>query len=199
MKQIKVQITFLEEILGTAAADPAVHEKYIASKAPDAPSLEEEVAALGADEVVERTRTVFARDENGSPVIWDYQIRGFFKSKASALKKVAGTRSSGLKAHKKEIDELIFVRPRKIPLVFAGEPGNCQRPLRADTPQGSRVALANSETVPAGATCSFTVVCINDKDVELVREWLEMGEFNGLGQWRNSGKGAFAVDTFEVA
>ena len=28
-------------------------------------------------------------------------------------------------------------------------------------------------------------------DVEYVREWLDYGRLNGIGQWRNSGKGRF--------
>lgn len=42
MKEIKVKLTFLEEVLGTASADKEIHGKFIASKAPDAPSMEEE-------------------------------------------------------------------------------------------------------------------------------------------------------------
>lgn len=37
MKELKVRLTFLEEILGTASADPEIHETFIASNAPDAP------------------------------------------------------------------------------------------------------------------------------------------------------------------
>ena len=191
MKTMKVRLTFIDEVLGTASADPEIHATYIASKAPDAVTLEEEVAALGAEEVIEKGMTVFPRNEDGVPILWAYQIRGFFKAKCSALRKVKDTKSSKLKAFKKEIDELIFVEPKQIPLVFDGKVGSCQRPLRAETMQGPRVALANSETVPAGATCEFEVVCISDGDIELVREWLDMGKWNGLCQWRNGGKGRF--------
>ena len=43
MKELKVRLTFLEEVLGTANAEKDIHEKFIASKAPDAPSREQEV------------------------------------------------------------------------------------------------------------------------------------------------------------
>lgn len=46
MKELKVRLTFLEEVLGTANAEKDIHEKFIASKAPDAPSREQEVEAL---------------------------------------------------------------------------------------------------------------------------------------------------------
>ena len=51
METVHVRLTFTEDVLGTANADKKVHSEFIASKAPDAPSREEEVAALGADEV----------------------------------------------------------------------------------------------------------------------------------------------------
>ncbi len=191
MKTMKVRLTFIDEVLGTASADPEIHATYIASKAPDAATLQEEVAALGAEEVTEKAMTVFPRNEDGVPILWAYQIRGFFKAKCSALRKVKDTKSSKLKAFKKEIDELIFVEPKQIPLVFDGEMGSCQRPLRAETMQGPRVALANSETVPSGATCEFEIICIADGDMEIVKEWLDMGKWNGLCQWRNGGKGRF--------
>lgn len=43
MKEMKVRLTFLEEVFGTASSDPEIHESYIASNAPDAPSRKEEV------------------------------------------------------------------------------------------------------------------------------------------------------------
>ncbi len=107
------------------------------------------------------------------------------------LRKVSGTESSKCKAFKKEIDGLIFVKERQIPLHFDGDMGKCVRPLRASTPQGERVALASSETVPAGATLEFTIQCFVPGDMDMVREWLDYGEFRGLGAWRNSGKGKF--------
>lgn len=195
MKEIKVKVTFNDEVLGTASADPEIHREFVASKAPDAPSMEEEVAALGVDAMVERGMTVFPR-KDGRPILYDYQIRGFFKDACSALRKVKGTESFKVKAYKKVIDGLVFVTPREIPLEFEGEVGSCQRPLRAQTAAGERVALANSETVPEGTTAEFTVMIIDDALEDLVVEWLDYGVLKGIGQWRNSGKGRF---TWEVA
>ena len=188
--EIKVRLTFTEEVLGTASSNPEIHDEFIASKAPDAMSREEEVAALGVEEVVEKSMTIFPK-QDGKPFLYDYQIKGFFKDACGMLRKVKGSESSKVKAYKKEIDGLIFVEPRIIPLVFEGEIGSCQRPLRASTAQGERIALANSETVPAGTTIEFTVKCFLDSDASLVREWLDYGALRGIGQWRNSGKGKF--------
>lgn len=178
-------------MLGTASGNPDIHDEFIASNAPDAPSREEEIAAIGVDAAQEKSKTVFPRGADGRPILWDYQIKGAFKDAAGMLRKVSGSKSSALKAYKKEIDGLIFVEPRQIPIVFEGEVGNCQRPLRAQTMQGERVALASSETVPAGAELNFTVTCLVDADMAAVEEWLDYGQLRGLGQWRNSGKGRY--------
>lgn len=191
MKQMKVRIEFLEDILGTANADKDVHSEFIASKAPDAPTREEEVASLGVEEVEHKEMTIFPRLEDGTPFLWDYQIRGFFKSAAQAMSYIGG--KSKLTAYKKKVDLLVFVKERKIPLIIpeGEEMGNCQRPLRASTMQGDRVALANSETCPAGTTAEFTIEVLQDDLMKHVIEWLDYGKYNGLGQWRNSGAGSF--------
>lgn len=54
-----------------------------------------------------------------------------------------------------------------------------------------------SEEIPAGATCEFTVICLCDEHVEVVRDWLDYGRFSGIGQWRNSGKGRFRWEEIE--
>ena len=73
----------------------------------------------------------------------------------------------------------------------------CQRPLRCSTMQGERVSIAISGEIPAGATVNFTVRCLIDEDVELVKEWLDYGQYNGLGQWRNSSKGSFYYEILD--
>jgi len=191
MKDIKVRLTFIEPILGTASGNKDLHTEFIASKAPDAKSREEEIEALGADEVERKEMTVFARDENGHPILWNYHIKGFFKHACQMLKMVKGTESEKIKAYKKLIDGLVFVNERQIPIMFEGEIGNLQRPLRAQTMQGERVALANSEMIPSGATVSFTVRILQDSLEKTILEWLDYGQYNGLGQWRSASYGSF--------
>ena len=196
ISKIKARITFFEELLGTCSGNKELHREFIASKAPDAESMEEEVAAIGVDGMMEKSMTVFPRDENGQPFLYDYQIKGFFKDACGMLTRVKTTKSSGLKAYKKIIDGLIFVEPRHIPIQTNGEIGECQRPLRAPTPQGERVALANSEEIPAGSTIEFEITMLDEKaHKDIVLEWLDYGRLRGIGQWRNSGKGRF---TYEV-
>lgn len=193
MKKMQVEITYIEELLGTASADPEIHKTFIASKAPDAATREEEVAALGVDAVEEKSTTVFPRDDDGNPFTWDYQWKGFFKDSCGMLRRVKGTHSKKLTAYKKVIDGLVMVAPRKVALELpeGEEVGMCQRPLRASTAQGERVALASSETAPRGTVQRFTVLLLDEGLVDAVIEWLDYGYMHGTGQWRNSGKGRF--------
>lgn len=209
MKTMKVRLTLTEGMLGTSPNNEDIYTEYIGSKAPDATTLEQEVAALGTDSVIEKGMTVFPRDEDGNPFVYDYQIKGFFKDSCGALSRLTGkdpetgkkakavNESGKMTAYKKVIDGLIFPKPRRIVIQMPEgmEITYCQRPLRAQTAQGERVALAISEEVPAGSVMEFEVVCLDDKHVPAVLEWLDYGQLRGLGQWRNSGKGRF---TYEV-
>lgn len=197
MKKLTVRITFTESVLGTCSANEDIYREFIGSKAPDASTIEDEVEALGADAVAEKGMTIFPKLEDGTPFFYDYQIKGFFKDTCGGLRKVKGTEASKIKAYKKEIDKLIFVEPRKIPIHFDGKIGKCERPLRAQTMQGERVSLACSEEIPSGATAEFTIVMFNDDHRDLVIEMLEYGKFSGIGQWRNSGKGRFTYELID--
>ena len=191
MKNLRVRLTLTEEALGMMPTDKEIHETYIASNAPDAPSIEEEVAAVGVEEVVEKQKTVFPRMDDGTPFFWDYQLRGMIKDALGMLRRVPSTAASKVTAYKKAVDGLIFVKERKVPIHLSGEMGDCQRPLRASGPSGERVALAHSETVPAGSWIEFTFEIWQDSLEKPVRECLDYGLRRGLAQWRNSGKGRF--------
>lgn len=201
MKEMRIRITFTEPVLGTRPADPEIHSRFVASKAPDAKTMAEEVEALGAQEVDERTKTIFMKLEDGTPYLYDYMLKGFMKEAARTLKKVPGTKTSKQTAYIKKIDNFVFVsgplkdRPRVLPLFMPIDldlaATDNQRPLRAQTPQGERVALAHSEEAPAGTFFECTVTCLVDSDMALVRELLDYGRWKGMGQWRNSGLGRF--------
>ena len=202
-ERIRVRATFIEGVLGTAPSNPEIYRDYVGSKAPDAATIEEEVEAVGVDEIVDKGTTVFPRLPDGTPFVYDYQIRGAFKDACGMLNKLTGrdsvtgkklkaaNESSKLTAYKKIIDGLIFVSPRKIPFKYDGEITICQRPLRAQTAQGERIALSSSEEIHAGAQIEFEVQCMSADQAAAVREWLDYGIFRGFGQWRNSGKGKY--------
>lgn len=197
MVTLKVKVVFDEAVLGTASANPDIHREYIASNAPDALTMKEEVEAIGTEEVFEKSMTVFPRDKDGNPIAWDYQWKGFLKDAFGSLRKVDGSACGKIKAFKKEIDGLIFVSPRQIPIELGGEMGICQRPLRAQTAQGERVALASSETVPAGSSMTFDIQMLSDSHEKAVLEALGYGRLRGFGQWRNSGCGKFHYEILD--
>ena len=201
MEKMRVKLTFIDEVLGTASSDPEIHRSYIASKGPDALTIEEELETLTVDEVTEKGMTIFSKDSNGNPVLWNYQIRGFFKSACSAMRTIKDSKSSKLKAYKKQIDLRIFVfadaddrANRMIPIRVEGDVGNCQRPLRAQTMQGERVALANSESIPAGSSIEFDIVMLDPNDKAMIEEWLDYGKLRGLGCWRNASFGRWEYE-----
>ena len=197
MITLKVKVIFDEEVLGTASANPDIHREFIANNGPDAMTIAEEVAAIGAENVFEKGMTVFPRDDKGNPIVWNYQWKGFFKDACGALKRLPGSECGKIKAYKKEIDGLVFINPRKIPITVNGEIGICQRPLRAQTAQGERVALVSSESVPAGSSMTFDIQLMLDAHEKMVMECLEYGRLRGFGQWRNSSKGIFHYEILD--
>lgn len=195
LETIKVRLTLTEDLLGTASGNKELYADYIATKAPNADMVEQEIEDFDPELALEKAMTIFPRKADGTPFLYDYQFKGFLKDSAGVLRKVSGTACSKVKAYKKEIDGLVFPRPRKIPIEVNGEIGICERPLRAQTPMGERVALSISESIPAGSTLEFEIGYMTDNMKELVMECLDYGALRGLGQWRNSGKGRF---TYEI-
>lgn len=195
MKCYRIDITLLEPMLGTAPMDRNVYSTYIAANAPKPEDGEEEVETINED----KGKTGFHRKEDGSPFLYDYVIKGFFKDAAGMLRRAQGTASAKVTAYKKVIDGMVFVEPRQI--TINGEVGVLERPLRAQTAQGERVSLASSETVSAGSTLSFDLIVFEEKTVtlDLLTEWLDYGKWRGLGQWRNAGYGRFTYTITERA
>ncbi|MBD3408405.1 MAG: hypothetical protein GF411_19940 [Candidatus Lokiarchaeota archaeon] len=210
MKTIRVKATFLEPVLGTVAGDPEIYEQFIASKRPDGVDPEEIEAIPTLEEDLEKGATVFARiNETGTPMLWDYQIRGFFKEAFKSMIDITGscidTKEKQKKYRltnytcKKTVDNHIGVTPRRVELHLpeGGELTFCQRPLRAETMRGERIALAYSEEAPAGSWVEFTITLMDDKLEEPVLQALMYGAHKGFGQWRNSGKGRFEVEILD--
>ena len=204
-----VRLTFIEAALGTQTGDPEIYKNFLATKNPlQTPEMtEEEIANLPTfEEQFERGITVFPRsvDDKGIEhvAIYGYMLKGFFKNACSALREQDKTKSSKIKAYKKKIDNLVFVNriscvyiPNEEKVYVDGRLPLCQRPLRASTAQGERIALACSEEIPEGSTVTFEITTLNDEMTDLVKEWLDYGQFNGIGCWHNAGRGRF---TYEI-
>jgi hypothetical protein len=197
MKQTtyRVEIELLTEMLGAVPKDKEVYETYIASKGTD-----------NADELdtvpdgVKGT-TGFHTDADGDIFLMDYVIKGFMKEAAKALRRMdKDSLSSKLKAYLQIINTQVHAYPRYIPIDLHGlELDDIQRPLRAQTAQGERTALARSDAAPAGSTLRFELVVLGDNlKAAVIEEWLAFGQYVGLGQWRTSGTGRFRVVRFEA-
>jgi len=201
---MKVRLTFTEPLLGTLAGDKELAKEYIASKCGgDTLNKDEAECIDNIDEELEKGSTIFNSDDKGI-LLWDYQVKGFFKDAMlaligsdkftqEALKKVSLTKYM----YKRMIDHQLFVNPRKIYLKLSGETFFVERPLRADTMRGERIALARSEAAPAGTTCEVEIVTMQKKLVPFIYECLDYGSLRGIGQWRNSGMGRFTYEEIE--
>ena len=75
MKTTKFKLTLTEEMLGSACGNPDVHKEFIAGKSADAAKMEEELAALPADVLADKAKTVFHRDADGTPMLFNYQVK----------------------------------------------------------------------------------------------------------------------------
>lgn len=193
----KVELTLMEPMLGTVPKSKQLYRDFIIKKA------EREGVKLSEEQIVEELATIEEMEEkgwtgfhteNGGPAIYNYMIKGFLKAACSSLRRVSGTKSHKLVAHKKVIDNLVHVYPRLILLdLNGGEMGVLERPLRAQTAKGERVALARSDTAPVGTTIEFKLKVLgNVVNQVLLEEWLDFGELIGLGQWRSGGWGQFS-------
>lgn len=193
MKKYRVKLTLTEPLLGAVPKDPEIYKTYVAGQAAlNDEELAEELATV--EKVEEKGWTGFHKLKDGTSILYDYVIKGFCKDACGMLRRVKGTESIKIRAYRKEIDGLLFVTPRRIPLVLpeGGQLGTLERPLRGGGPQGERVTLARSDTCPEGTTLEFEVAILGGAITEeLLYEWLDYGQYRGLGQWRNASYGRF--------
>lgn len=205
VEEKKFRLVGLQPLLGGVALDKEIFTKYIATKARD---FEKENAKEDVENVVDANEKVtgFYRDvETGNVIIKGYQIKGFMKEAAKALKDQLGLASCVSK-----IDNFVFIAEDNIPVMRGGEwikqPDNfLERPLRGETPQGPRVSLAKSEQICGDWYIDITVKVIENKktaksvalDMGVVEELLSYGQFKGLLQWRNAGYGSFRIEEIE--
>lgn len=198
MKKTKYVATFTSGLLATKPADSEIFARFIAAKEREAAKdeLDAEEMTLARLDDLEKGTTVFHRDADGRPIIWDYQIKGFLKDAWRMLAKDKDSHCAKVKAYIKMIDGGVFVTPRMIPLELpeGAKIGLCQRPLRAQTAQGERVALASSEEAPEGTKIRFTVTQVLPGLEKGLEECFEYAQFRFMGAWRNSGKGTAIIE-----
>ena len=202
----KFKLTGISPILGSIAMDKKVFTEYLATKGKT--PEEKEKALQDVDNVpetpedAENKATGFYRDENGNFILKEYQVKGFLKEAARVLKD-----QLGLVAPVSKIDNFVFIRETNL-IIHTATGGTVteadtilDRPLRAMTAQGPRVALAYSEMV-SDWNIEFTLrVLQNDGSkksaamtMDTIEELLDYGFLKGLLQWRNGGYGKFIFE-----
>jgi len=197
-RSIDIMVEFKSPLLGTAPGNPDLYSEFIGSKSADAEKLKNELSSLPAEDLEAKGRTVFHRDDNGNPVLLDYQVKGMIKEafkvfcEFGEIKLAHGQKISKFTAQR-IVDNFIYVYPRKIQLQLpeGTEITECVRPLKANTMKGERVSLACSEQIPRGTAFSATIEWLNPALEKPIRDALDYGIKKGIGQWRNSGMGRF--------
>jgi hypothetical protein len=198
----KVTLTTITDMLGTVTKDPAVYDTYIRTRAEGKETRDEFCSPLSEEETEQREIKGWTgfMEEEGKPFVLDYMIRGFLKNAANIIKN-----DINLKNPKNKISNYVFVFPRKI--FIDGEKGGefchehvLERPLRAETMQGPRVTLARSDSIKAGAKLTFEIHIPYKCEIteKKLREILDYGQYQGLGQWRNASHGRFTYELEEI-
>ncbi len=183
----EVEIELVEDMLGTVPKNKDVYKTFIASQAVDAGLAEEEIATVQSLE--EKGWTGFHKDDEGH-FLYDYAVKGFLCESARTMKNYGA-----MKQLQDKFKRYVFVTPRRIRLP---EPNKepLERPLRAMTAQGPRVALTRSDVIPAGTVLKFNVEIMDVVGIklDLLKATLDYGKYIGLGQWRTGSYGRFAVN-----
>jgi hypothetical protein len=212
------ELTFelMEPMLGTIPKDKNVFENFVMDQAKT--QMEKDKAAEDVERVPEEVEargwTGFYEDEQGRPILMDYQFKGFLKNAGNIMKGVVGTRvvkvkdpkegeaktrtEEGIKNLRSHINDTVFLMPRSI--VLADKVDDVlERPLRAMTMQGPRVSLMRSDLINPGRQYQFEIKVLKDSVVteKVLRDLLSYGELSGLLQWRNGGYGRFKIVSFE--
>ncbi len=210
-----LKFELMESVLGTIPKDKNVFENFVMDNAKG--EMEKQRATEDVDRVPEETEsrgwTGFYENENGQPILMDYQFKGFLKNAANVLKgafsgsttkkdkktgELVTTETKGIAALKANLEDTVFVNPRYI--VLADKPdGVLERPLRAMTQQGPRVTVMRSDRVDPGRMYELELQVLDGSKVtdKVLRGLLSYGELCGLLQWRNGGYGRFKVISFD--
>jgi hypothetical protein len=180
-------------------------------------------SADGPDDKFEKLVTVFPRADRDAnqPILWDYQLRGFFKEALRTLSDL-GELDQKHAAHSAiagAVDRRLFIHQRQT-AIFTDQPITIfQRSLRTKSgPKGPRVCFASSERIASGATLDFDVELYESFSEKVLSERvlkknpqrapkkrdgnaaftsddikaaLDWGQRVGIGQWRSGGFGRF--------
>lgn len=187
----KVRLEFMERVLGSQPNRDVALEYLAKKNGFELP--EDEVESL--PDAVERGLMVFHRNPQDEPILFNYQIKGFIKEAATVFNgKFESSKGKPLLALRSKVERTVFIFPRQIKLNApeGAEVETLTRPLTANTPQGKRTTLVTSEMLPEGTWLEFQVeVLPGEITAEILKDLLDFGYYQGLGQWRSGGFGTF--------
>ena len=135
MHYMHVEVKWIEKALATLPNNKELLASYIAKNAPDAPTMAEEIEAIGEEEVMDRTVNIYPKGdfyydpEKGKyydpfdkrtspeeyenfdkvekvPFYYNYQIRGFFKDSCGLLSRAEERDENGKKVGSTESGKL---------------------------------------------------------------------------------------------
>ncbi|MCH6583076.1 MAG: hypothetical protein IH808_08665 [Proteobacteria bacterium] len=205
-KYYDFQITLQEPQLGTVPKNPEVYQMFIESLKPEDQQDEEHKTVESREG---RGWTGFHRDENG-PFVYNYMIKGFLKAAGLVLRE-----HIGIAALKSKVTNYVFVKPRRMHFDMTnamqdqellayvgtgeataklGENGLVvlERPIQVQTAQGPRVSVIRSDVIGSGAALRCVLQVLKGPITEKVlKNLIDYGVLQGLGQWRSAGWGAF--------
>jgi hypothetical protein len=212
----RVKIRLTSNILGTVPRTQGVYRAYISQVARQAlvksgklangqAATEEAIDHCIAEseqsvrEVEERGWTGFHQDDEGVAFLYNYHVRGFLAESARRQNPLVVGNTTYKQAQDK-IKGYVFVLDRYIYLGRVD--GVVERPLRAMTAMGPRIALARSDYIEAGKELTFHVAILGnvfkeEHHVPILRQLLAYGELQGLGQWRTGGHGQFVTQEIQ--
>lgn len=197
---MRIRIIFINELLAMSPGNKDIYATFIADHAIDAMTREDQINTLGAQEVVNKGRSVFDRDVNGNIVWPSYRWLGYFKATMGALGRDEETETTKVTSYKSKNDMNMSFTAEAYPinLPAGGVIGHCDRTIPGDEFKKRPTSIKSSETAPIGTVTTFTVQT-NIKNagkkggpavgyLDALRECLDTGVNYGTGEWRGSGK-----------
>lgn len=192
----KIRLTGTTPILATYPAEKDLYTRFIASKCEsDSPDEGEQTF----EEREAQSLSIFPTDEDGSPIILGYQIKGYLKEAILNL-----SSQNGIKAGRKKVDNFVFIEPARIRFFRDGNAvektdGRCERPLMSNVMGKEYTSIKSSEQILAPWEITFTIRLVENaatktsKNItwDAISDALDYGRNKGLLQWRNAGYGQF--------
>lgn len=203
-KEMKGCVLRYQELLGKKEPLPLTTEDLLEYALEQEKDLED---TLTGD--IQKQATVFLRDDDGKPLLSSHMVLGNLKENLRIITNNSTTdKKNKVIKYKTQVGEMLaldikpinqFMHPsRDIVRDENGNPKLYERPINFPSQfGGTETAIALSEYLPIGTEYSVGLrvrkdSLINANDAELLKQLLDYGKNNGMGQWRGSGnKGAY--------